>query len=325
MNYAVPGGGPRSRVHQHVDRLRRLRRRCTRCSASRTPVPTACTCRWRRRPTSRWRRDCSRTACDMKAVLMGTGYGQDFLDSPAAKALPDSTIFLDRLQAGGAQGRGHQAVPGRPEEVRRTSPGVPDYGMYTGYVLADYAIAAMQKAGKDLTRQAFVDGGPRNRPVRPGRSRPASRSTSASAAAARFRRRRADAAQAGRRQVRARSRRAASRSSRSSSVHPQALAANKAAPRSRRRRPPPPHPGLAVSPTTVAIPETLDEVLTPELAHRDAVVSVPRGSASPTSSRARSSSACRRMPGSGSSASPRSRPGSHRPCVRRATSPSPDG
>ena len=37
--------------------------------------------------------------------------------------------------------------------------GVPDYGMYTGYILADYAIAAMQKAGKDLTRSSFVDGG----------------------------------------------------------------------------------------------------------------------------------------------------------------------
>jgi len=27
----------------------------------------------------------------MKAVLMGTGYGQDLLDSPAGKSLPDTT------------------------------------------------------------------------------------------------------------------------------------------------------------------------------------------------------------------------------------------
>ena len=28
---------------------------------------------------------------DMKACIIATGYGQDFLDSPAAKSLPDST------------------------------------------------------------------------------------------------------------------------------------------------------------------------------------------------------------------------------------------
>ena len=94
---------------------------------------------------------------DMKAVIMGTGYGQDFLDSPAAKALPDSTYF---------------SVGGKPVEVKDAATkqfqadlkkyanvtGVPDYGMYTGYILADYAIDGLQKAGNPPTRQGLIDG-----------------------------------------------------------------------------------------------------------------------------------------------------------------------
>jgi ABC-type branched-subunit amino acid transport system substrate-binding protein len=95
---------------------------------------------------------------DMKAVLMGTGYGQDFLDSPAAKSLPPSTIFL----------LGNKPVELKDPATKKFQAdlkkyakftGEPDYGMYTGYILADYAIAAMQKAGKDLTRQGLIDGG----------------------------------------------------------------------------------------------------------------------------------------------------------------------
>lgn len=36
--------------------------------------------------------------------------------------------------------------------------GVPDYGMYTGYILADFTIAGLDNAGNQLTRQKFVDG-----------------------------------------------------------------------------------------------------------------------------------------------------------------------
>jgi branched-chain amino acid transport system substrate-binding protein len=95
---------------------------------------------------------------DMKAVLMGTGYGQDFLDSPAAQSLPSSTIFLagnKPVELKDAATKRFQADLKKYADVT----GVPDYGMYTGYILADYTIAAMQKAGKNLTRQAFTDGG----------------------------------------------------------------------------------------------------------------------------------------------------------------------
>jgi branched-chain amino acid transport system substrate-binding protein len=94
----------------------------------------------------------------MKAVLMGTGYGQDLLDSPAGTSLPDTTIFLagyKPVELKDAATKKFQADLKKYAGVT----GVPDYGEYTGYVLADYTIAAMKKAGKDLTRKSFVDGG----------------------------------------------------------------------------------------------------------------------------------------------------------------------
>ena len=36
--------------------------------------------------------------------------------------------------------------------------GVPDYGAYTGYLSCDLAITGLQQAGKNLTRQGFIDG-----------------------------------------------------------------------------------------------------------------------------------------------------------------------
>ena len=94
---------------------------------------------------------------NMKAVLLATGYGQDFLDSSAAKVLPSSAIF---------------SVPGKPVELKDPATkqfqadmkkyakvsGVPDFGMYTGYILADFAIAGLEKAGNPPTRQGLIDG-----------------------------------------------------------------------------------------------------------------------------------------------------------------------
>jgi branched-chain amino acid transport system substrate-binding protein len=94
----------------------------------------------------------------MKAVLMGTGYGQDLLDSSAGKSLPDTTIFLasnEPVELNDPATKKFQANLKKYAGVT----GVPDYGEYTGYILADYTIAALQKAGKDLTRKSFVDGG----------------------------------------------------------------------------------------------------------------------------------------------------------------------
>jgi branched-chain amino acid transport system substrate-binding protein len=97
-------------------------------------------------------------AVPMKAVLFGTGYGQDLLDSEAGKSLPDSSIFLASnkpVELKDAATKRFQADLKKYANVT----GVPDYGEYTGYILADYTIAAMKQAGKNLTRKSFTDGG----------------------------------------------------------------------------------------------------------------------------------------------------------------------
>ncbi len=94
---------------------------------------------------------------DVKATISGTGYGQDLLDSPAARALPSTAYF---------------SVGGKPVELEDAATkqfqadlkkysnitGVPDYGMYQGYILADFAIAGLEKAGDPPTRKGLIDG-----------------------------------------------------------------------------------------------------------------------------------------------------------------------
>jgi branched-chain amino acid transport system substrate-binding protein len=94
----------------------------------------------------------------MKAVVMGTGYGQALLDSPVGKSLPPSTIFAWGYKPVELKDKATKQFQADLKKYAKVT-GVPDYGEYTGYVLADYTIAAMKKAGKDLTRQSFVDGG----------------------------------------------------------------------------------------------------------------------------------------------------------------------
>jgi branched-chain amino acid transport system substrate-binding protein len=94
---------------------------------------------------------------DMKATILATGYGQDFLDSPAAAALPSSAIF---------------SAPGKPVELKDPATkrfqadlkkyakvtGVPDFGQYSGYEIGDFTVASLLKAGATPTRQSLIDG-----------------------------------------------------------------------------------------------------------------------------------------------------------------------
>jgi branched-chain amino acid transport system substrate-binding protein len=96
---------------------------------------------------------------DMKATIMAQGYGQDFLDSPAAKQLPPSTIFTLGLKP--VELTRDPAVKTFRSNLKKYADfdGVPDFGMYTGYILADYAIKSLEGAGKTPTRQSLIDAG----------------------------------------------------------------------------------------------------------------------------------------------------------------------
>jgi branched-chain amino acid transport system substrate-binding protein len=93
----------------------------------------------------------------MKATLLGTGYGQDFLDSPAAKTADSAYVFT----------LGYKPVELKDKETKRFQSdlkkyqqytGIPDFGIYAGYILGEYTILALQKAGNPPTRQGLIDG-----------------------------------------------------------------------------------------------------------------------------------------------------------------------
>ena len=94
----------------------------------------------------------------MKAVLMDLGYGQATLDSPIAKTLNSvdvvSTIYKP------VELKNDPAVEQFRSDLKRYAgiTGVPDAGAYSGYIGCDLAITGLQRAGKKLTGQGFIDG-----------------------------------------------------------------------------------------------------------------------------------------------------------------------
>jgi branched-chain amino acid transport system substrate-binding protein len=92
---------------------------------------------------------------DVKANILATGYGQDLLDSPAAQTLDDNTLLW----------QGYVPVENKTKATKQYQSdlkkvgidGVPDYGDYLGYITADMAVTGLEQAGKEPTRQSFVD------------------------------------------------------------------------------------------------------------------------------------------------------------------------
>lgn len=93
----------------------------------------------------------------MKADIIATGYGQELLDSPAASTFgPEDLFFLQTkpVAVNDATTKRFQA------DLKKYSgyTGVPSYGQYQGYLAGDLLIAGLQEAGKNPTRQSFIDG-----------------------------------------------------------------------------------------------------------------------------------------------------------------------
>jgi branched-chain amino acid transport system substrate-binding protein len=93
----------------------------------------------------------------MKANIIATGYGQELLDSPAASTLgPEDLFFLQTkpIAVNDAATKRFQA------DLKKYSDytGVPSYGQYQGYLAGDLLVAGLEAAGKNPTRQSFIDG-----------------------------------------------------------------------------------------------------------------------------------------------------------------------
>jgi branched-chain amino acid transport system substrate-binding protein len=92
----------------------------------------------------------------MKANVLATGYSQDLLDQPIAKTIQPTDVMFTAyrpVELGGKAVKDFQA------NLKKYSglTGVPDYGTYTGYITCDMAILGLKNAGKNPTRQSFVD------------------------------------------------------------------------------------------------------------------------------------------------------------------------
>ena len=90
-----------------------------------------------------------------KLAVLATGYGQSLLDQPAAQAIGPEVL----LAQGWAPVEAKTAATKRfvADLTKYTSyRGVPDFGVYTGYLAADLMIKGLQAAGKNLTRDGYI-------------------------------------------------------------------------------------------------------------------------------------------------------------------------
>jgi len=90
-----------------------------------------------------------------KLAVLATGYGQSLLDQPASKSIGPEVLFgqgwapVELHTAATKQFQANLKKYGGYE-------GVPDFGVYTGYLTADLLIAGLKAAGKNLTRDGFI-------------------------------------------------------------------------------------------------------------------------------------------------------------------------
>jgi branched-chain amino acid transport system substrate-binding protein len=93
----------------------------------------------------------------MKANILATGYGQDFLDSPVAKTLDKHTIVFQTFKPVEVKDKGTKQFQADLKKYEGMT-GVPNFGDYMGYITCDVAILGLQKAGANPTRASFVSG-----------------------------------------------------------------------------------------------------------------------------------------------------------------------
>jgi branched-chain amino acid transport system substrate-binding protein len=87
--------------------------------------------------------------------VLATGYGQSLLDQPAAQTIGREVLFAQVWAPVELQ------TPATKQFVSNLTKytsyrGVPDFGVYTGYLAADLLIKGLQAAGKNPTRDGYI-------------------------------------------------------------------------------------------------------------------------------------------------------------------------
>ena len=92
---------------------------------------------------------------NMKVNLMATGYGQDLLDQPGSNQLGPGVIFSQGFQPVELQNKATKQLMSDLKKYAGHDGGVPDFGIYTGYMNCDLAIQGIKQQGKNLDQTTF--------------------------------------------------------------------------------------------------------------------------------------------------------------------------
>jgi branched-chain amino acid transport system substrate-binding protein len=90
-----------------------------------------------------------------KLAVLATGYGQPLLDQPVSKTIGPEVLFAQGwapVELKTAATKKFQSNLAKYAGYK----GVPDFGVYTGYLTADLLIDGLKAAGKDLTRDGYI-------------------------------------------------------------------------------------------------------------------------------------------------------------------------
>jgi len=91
---------------------------------------------------------------DMKAQIMPTGYGQALLDQPVAKTLGPDVVLTSIWAPVEIKSKATKRFQHDLEQYASYK-GVPDFGVYSGYIACDLAVMGLEQQGKTLDRATF--------------------------------------------------------------------------------------------------------------------------------------------------------------------------
>lgn len=90
----------------------------------------------------------------MKSTVLATGYGQPLLDEPVSKTFGPEVVLAAGFAPVELKTKATKRFVTDLKKVGYT--GVPDFGVYTGYITCDLAILGIKNAGNPPTRAAFA-------------------------------------------------------------------------------------------------------------------------------------------------------------------------
>ncbi len=91
----------------------------------------------------------------MKAEIMATGYGQALLDQPASKSLGPEVVLISIWAPVEIKSKATERFQADLKKYTGYT-GVPDFGVYTGYIACDLAILGLQQQGDHLDQTTFA-------------------------------------------------------------------------------------------------------------------------------------------------------------------------